>query len=295
MPATVSGIVAYPVTPFSGDGAKIDVAALHILIDRMIDAGVDAIAPLGSTGESAYLDDDEWTLVASESIGHTAGRVPTVVGVSELTTAGTVKRARIAESCGASAIMVLPISYWKLSERELRQHFTAVAESVGIPVMVYNNPGTTGIDMSPEFLVGLVDAVDNITMIKESTGDIGRMHRIVELGGGGVPFFNGSNPLARSAFQAGAAGWCTAAPCLVPEQIVQFWKLLRANEIDRADELFTRLEPLLRLLVSRGLPATVKAGLRGLGFEAGDPRLPMLPLETDVAEELEILVAAVRD
>ncbi|MCU1642328.1 MAG: dihydrodipicolinate synthase family protein [Nocardia sp.] len=295
MPATVSGIVAYPVTPFSGDGEKVDAAALHILIDRMIDAGVDAIAPLGSTGENAYLDDDEWTVVASESIGHTAGRVPTVVGVSELTTAGTIKRARIAESCGATAIMVLPVSYWKLTERELRQHFTAVAESVGIPVMVYNNPGTTGIDMSPEFLVGLVAEVDNITMIKESTGDIGRMHRIVELGGGEVPFFNGSNPLARSAFQAGAAGWCTAAPCLVPEQVVQFWKLLRDNEIEQADALFARLEPLLRLLVSRALPATVKAGLRGLGFEAGDPRRPLLPLETEVADELEILVAAVRD
>ncbi|MFE3192558.1 dihydrodipicolinate synthase family protein [Nocardia sp. NPDC059240] len=295
MPVAVSGIVAYPVTPFTADGNKIDTAALHILIDRMIDAGVDALAPLGSTGESAYLDDDEWTTVAAESIERAAGRVPTVVGVSEVTTAGTIKRARIAESRGADAIMVLPISYWRLSERELRQHFTAVAESVGIPVMAYNNPGTTGIDMPPEFLVELVTEVDNITMIKESTGDIGRMHRIAELTGGAVPFFNGSNPLARSAFQAGAAGWCTAAPCLVPEQVVAFWKLLLANEIDQVDRLFARLEPLLRLLVSRPLPATVKAGLRTLGFEAGDPRPPLLALEAAVVDELEILIEAVRD
>src|SRR5438132_1463012 len=84
------------------DGEKIDTAALRELLDRMIDAGVDAIAPLGSTGESAYLDDDEWACVATECVEHAAGRVPTVVGVSELTTAGTVKRARLAQDRGAT-------------------------------------------------------------------------------------------------------------------------------------------------------------------------------------------------
>ena len=294
MSTAISGIVAYPVTPYSANGEKIDTAALRELLDRMMDAGVDAIAPLGSTGESAYLDDSEWDCVATECIEHTAGRVPTVVGVSELTTAGTIKRARLAQERGATAIMVLPISYWKLRERELRTHFTAVAGAVSIPVMVYNNPGTTGIDMPPEFLVDLVETVENITMIKESTGDITRMHRIAELGGGGIPFFNGSNPLALRAFEAGAAGWCTAAPCLVPEQVVEFWKLLRDGDTAAANVLFDRLRPLLTLLVSRGLPATVKAGLRSLGFEAGDPRPPMLALEPELVGELETLMAAVR-
>jgi 4-hydroxy-tetrahydrodipicolinate synthase len=294
MSTAISGIVAYPVTPYSGNGEKIDTAALRELLDRMIDAGVDAIAPLGSTGESAYLDADEWACVATECIEHTAGRVPTVVGVSELTTAGTIKRARLAQERGATAIMVLPISYWKLGERELRTHFTAVADAVSIPVMVYNNPGTTGIDMPPELLVDLVETVENITMIKESTGDITRMHRIAELGGGGIPFFNGSNPLALQAFEVGAAGWCTAAPCLVPDQVVEFWKLLRDGDTATASILFDRLQPLLTLLVSRGLPATVKAGLRSLGFEAGDPRPPMLALEPELVGELEILMAAAR-
>jgi 4-hydroxy-tetrahydrodipicolinate synthase len=292
MSVSISGIVGYPVTPYSADSEAIDTATLHSLLDRMIEAGVDALAPLGSTGESAYLDDEEWTAVATTCVEHTAGRVPTVVGVSDRTTAGTVKRALVAQRCGASAIMVLPISYWPLAEEELRQHFTAVAESVALPVMVYNNPATTGIDMSPEFLVDLVAAVDNITMIKESTGDITRMHRIVELSGGTVPFFNGSNPLALRAFQAGAAGWCTAAPCLVPDQIVLFWRLLREGDTAAAGELFERLEPLLTLLVSRGLPATVKAGLRALGIEAGDPRRPMLPLDPATTATLTALISA---
>ncbi|MFR9751688.1 dihydrodipicolinate synthase family protein [Nocardia sp. 004] len=290
---TISGIVAYPVTPYSTTG-QVDADALRALLDRMIDAGVDAIAPLGSTGESAYLDRAEWEQVAAICVERTAGRVPTVVGVSDLTTDGTIARARYAEAAGASAIMVLPISYWPLTERELREHFTAVAESVGIPVLVYNNPATTGIDMSPEFLVELIEQTPAIRMIKESSGDIGRMHRIRELSGGTIPFFNGSNPLALQAFQAGAAGWCTAAPCLVPEQVVDLWRLLRAGEPDRAAELFTRLQPLLTMLVSRGLPTTVKAGLRALGVEAGDPRRPLLPLEPEETRELTALISTAR-
>ncbi|SNY79042.1 4-hydroxy-tetrahydrodipicolinate synthase [Nocardia amikacinitolerans] len=292
MTRAIEGIVAYPVTPFAAAG-RVDTSALARLLDRMIDAGVDAIAPLGSTGESAYLDEREWQQVAAACVEHTAGRVPTVVGVSDLTTAATARRARFAERSGATAVMVLPISYWSLTRAELRAHFTAVAESTALPVMVYNNPATTGIDMPPEFLVDLVHEVENITMIKESSGDIGRMHRIVELGGGRVPFFNGSNPLALRAFAAGAAGWCTAAPCLVPERVVEFWRLLRAGETDSATALFDKLEPLLTALVSRGLPTTVKSALRSTGLDAGDPRRPLLPLEPEPARELDALVAAV--
>ncbi|MFD0000579.1 dihydrodipicolinate synthase family protein [Nocardia sp. NPDC127526] len=287
----IRGIIAYPVTPFSESGS-VDTTVLKALLDRMIDAGVNAIAPLGSTGESAYLDDAEWETVAAATVEHVAGRVPVIVGASEVTTVGTIARARFAQRCGADAIMVLPVSYWKLSEDELRQHFTAVAEAVSLPVMVYNNPGTTGIDMAPEFLVELVETVSNIRMIKESSGDIGRMHRIAELGGGRIPFFNGSNPLALRAHEAGAAGWCTAAPCLVPKQIVEFWRLLDTADTEKATELFASLQPLLTLLVSRGLPKTVKAGLRSLGIDAGEPRRPLLPLDPETTEQLTALIAA---
>ncbi|KXF87561.1 dihydrodipicolinate synthase [Rhodococcus ruber Chol-4] len=292
---TISGIVAYPVTPFdSRDPETIDVDILHLLLDRMIDAGVDAIAPLGSTGESAYLDHNEWITVATETIEHTDGRVPTVVGVSDLTTAGTIRRAQIAERLGATAVMALPTSYWRLTEEEVRLHFITLAESIGIPVMVYNNPATTGIDMTAEFLFDLVATVENITMVKESTGDIARMHRLNELSGNTLAFFNGSNPLAQRAFQAGAAGWCTAAPCLIPHRIVEFHRAITTGREDEAAELFDRLRPLLDMIVSRGLPATIKAGLRSVGVEAGTPRRPLLPLDEPETARLEELIAACR-
>ncbi|WP_194837144.1 dihydrodipicolinate synthase family protein [Nocardia sp. XZ_19_369] len=292
MSESVSGIVAYPVTPFSADSGKVDEEVLRALVDRLVDAGVDAVAPLGSTGESAYLDDQEWAAVASICMEQVDGRVPTVVGVSELTTAGTIARARLAERLGATALMMLPVAYWRLTENELRRHFTAVAEAVALPIMAYNNPGTSGIDMSPEFLVDLVAGVHNITMIKESSGDIARMRRIAELGGMSVPFFNGSNRLALQAFDAGAAGWCTAAACLVPEQIAEVWRLLRAGETEAATKLFEQLEPLLTALTRDGLPRTVKAGLRSLGIDAGDPRPPLLPVDDDTRRAIAELITA---
>lgn len=293
MTAIVEGIVAYPITPFTSDDT-IDVPALHSLLDRMIDAGVNALAPLGSTGEAAYLSDDEWALVATESIAHTARRVPTVVGISALTTASTVERARLAERAGASAVMALPTSYWHLTDEELRQHFTTVAAAVDLPVMIYNNPATTGIDMSPELLFDLYRSVENITMVKESTGDITRMHRLRELSGGELPFFNGSNPLAYRAFQAGAAGWCTAAPCLIPESIVAFYQAISQGRQSYAEAMAVHLQPFLEMIVSRGLPTTIKSGLGSLGIDVGTPRRPLLPLDDDTTTHLHELIVQAR-
>ena len=286
----IRGIVAYPVTPFSPSDSTVDGDSLAKLIDRLVDSGVHAIAPLGSTGESAYLSDDEWDRVAEASVAAVAKRIPTVVGISDLTTAGAVRRARAAERYGADNVMLLPTSYWKLSERELLLHFETVAAAVGVPIMVYNNPATSGIDMSPEFLVHLVENIDNITMIKESTGDITRMQRIAQLTGGDVPFFNGSNPLAYQALAAGAAGWCTAAPCLIPRQCLNLWEKMQAGSFQEARGEFRDMLPVLEFILKGGLPGTVKSGLRSLGFDAGVPRLPLLPLDESEARRLAVLL-----
>ncbi|MET3822257.1 dihydrodipicolinate synthase/N-acetylneuraminate lyase [Burkholderia sp. PvR073] len=139
MSILLQGVIAYPVTPFSADGG-IDLPALDALIERLIADGVHAIAPLGSTGESAYLSDAEWETVATASIRAVRRRVPTVVGISDLTTAGAVRRARFAEQAGADAVMVLPVSYWKLGNDEIVAHYRAIGDAIGIPIMLYNNP-----------------------------------------------------------------------------------------------------------------------------------------------------------
>ncbi|TQK30543.1 dihydrodipicolinate synthase family protein [Arthrobacter sp. SLBN-53] len=289
----IHGIIAYPVTPFTADGSGVDAAALTALVDQLVGTGAHAIAPTGSTGESAYLTEDEFDTVIDVTVGAVAGRVPVVVGASDLTTANTVRRARHAQAAGADALMILPVSYWKLTEREIIAHYAAVAAAVDLPIMVYNNPATSGIDMSPELLVRMFDEIDNVTMVKESTGDLMRMRRIKELSGGELPFYNGSNPLVLDALTEGAAGWCTAAPNLRPQPCLDLYEAVRAGDVDRARRIYDDLAPLLRFIVAGGLPTTVKAGLELLGSNVGDPRAPLLPLDASGRAELRAMLAGV--
>jgi 4-hydroxy-tetrahydrodipicolinate synthase len=285
------GIIAYPVTPFSEASGEVDTHALTQSIERLIADGVHAIAPLGSTGESAYLSDAEWDQVADESLRAVRKRVPVVVGISDLTTANAVRRARFAERAGADAVMVLPISYWKLSEQEIFEHYAAIAGSVGIPIMVYNNPATSGIDLTPQLIARLVREIDNVTMVKESTGDIQRMHALYRASNGAIPFYNGSNPLALEALCAGAAGWCTAAPNLIPKLTLDLFAAVQKGALEEARKLFYKQLPVLEFILKGGLPTTIKAGLRVQGFDAGIPRAPLKPLADSEVKRLETLLS----
>lgn len=286
----INGIIAYPITPFTADGSAVDIGRLVSLVDRLVTTGAHAIAPVGSTGESAYLTESEFDAVVDACVGVVDGRVPVVVGASDLTTANTIRRARQAQRVGADAVMILPVSYWKLTDREIAQHYASVAAAVDLPIMVYNNPATSGIDMSPELLVRMFTDIDNVQMVKESTGDITRMQRIKELSGGALPFYNGSNPLVLEALVEGASGWCTAAPNLRPQPCLDLYAAVRAGELERARRIYDELAPLLRFIVAGGLPTTVKAGLELIGQAAGDPRAPLLPLDADGRAELQAML-----
>jgi 4-hydroxy-tetrahydrodipicolinate synthase len=285
----IHGIIAYPVTPFGDEGIATE--RLATLVERLVSSGVHAIAPLGSTGELAYLEEPEFDLVVDTTIATVAGRVPVIVGVSDVTTAKTIRRARYAQRAGADAVMILPVSYWKLSEREIIVHYRSVGDAISIPIMAYNNPATSGVDMRPELLIRLFETIDNVTMVKESTGDLTRMQRIDKLSGGRLPFYNGSNPLVLDALKAGAAGWCTAAPNLRPGPCIDLYEAVRAGDLDKAQASYDDLKPLLRFIVAGGLATTVKAGLDLLGLPVGDPRPPLLPLDDDERAELTALLA----
>ncbi|MFY2860896.1 dihydrodipicolinate synthase family protein [Mycobacterium sp. THU-M104] len=285
----IHGIIAYPVTPFADTG--IDTARLAALVDKLVADGVHAIAPLGSTGELAYLEEPEFDSVVDTTLATVAGRVPVVVGVSDVTTARTVRRAAYAQRAGAAAVMVLPVSYWKLTEREILEHYRRIGDAVEIPIMAYNNPATSGVDMRPELLVTMFEAIENLTMVKESTGDLSRMRRIAELSGGRLPFYNGSNPLVLDALLAGASGWCTAAPNLRPQPCLDLYDAVRAGDLDTARARYDDLKGLLEFIVAGGLATTVKAGLELLGFPVGDPRSPLLPLDERGRAALRDLLA----
>lgn len=282
----LKGIISYPVTPFDAVTGEVDLSALRTLTSDLVASGSHAVAPLGSTGESAYLTEREWDAVCETTLDTVAGRVPTLVGVSHWSTEGTVRRARVAARHGATAIMVLPLVYWKLTEAELVEHYSTVARAADLPMMLYNNPGTSGVDLRPETVVALARKIPNLTMVKESSGEVSRFHALRELSDGELSVYNGNNPVALDAFRAGAAGWCTAAPCLVPQRVLELYGAVTRGQDDRADRLLSELLPFLRFIVHHGLPRAIKAGLEIRNRPAGPPRPPLLPLPPHETRQL---------
>ncbi|AZQ84625.1 dihydrodipicolinate synthase family protein [Colwellia sp. Arc7-635] len=282
----LSGIVGYPVTPFSDKDGSVNLEQLGNVIDVLLESKVDAIAALGSAGEAAYLSEAEWQQVAQYTVKHVNAKVPVVIGIAELTTAQSVNRAKYAHQVGADMIMVSPFSYYKLNEDELFLHYESISNATPLPIMIYNNPATCGVDMSPEFMLKMVSNIKNACMIKESTGDIQRMHKIYTLSNGEVPFFNGCNHMALEALNAGASGWCTAAPCLIGQQPKQLFEAVQQGNNEKARELFYQQYAFLEFIVKSGLAAAVKSGLSIQGHEFGGPRKPLLPLTNAAQQQL---------
>lgn len=286
----LEGIIAYPITPFKLDTQEIDFDALTITLNALLEHQCNAIAPLGSAGESAYLSWPEWQQVAQKSIEVVNNRVPVVLGISELTTTMAIQKAQKAEELGADVIMVMPISYWKLTDQEIYDYYQQIAASTRLPIMVYNNPSTSGVDISPELIAKMFREIKNICMVKDSTGDIQRMHKFHELTEGKLPFYNGCNPLALEAFCAGASGWCTVAPNLLGNLPNQLYLAVKQGDLGQAKTLFYKQLPLLRFIVQGGLPKTVKAGLNELGFNVGEPRKPLQKASESEVNQLKSFI-----
>ncbi|MFC0425787.1 dihydrodipicolinate synthase family protein [Chryseobacterium scophthalmum] len=285
------GVIAYPITPFDEE-EKVDISLFKTLVERLVISGSHGIAPLGSTGVLPYLTDEEKEAITEATIQQVGGRVPILVGVSSLTTEKTIHHAKFAENAGADAVMIIPMSYWKLTDDEIVAHYDSVASKISIPIMAYNNPATGGVDMSPALLKRLLE-IPNVTMIKESTGDIQRMHYLRKELGEEVAFYNGSNPLALAAFAAGAKGWCTAAPNLIPELNIELYNAVENNDLETAQNLFYKQVDLLKFIVAKGLPRAIKSGLNILGENGGQLRSPLKPLTTVETSELKEILSTI--
>lgn len=287
------GIIAYPITPFH-ENDTINLPLFKTMVEKLVVSGSHGIASLGSAGVMPYLSDEEKEAVTEATIQQVKGRIPTLIGVSNLTTEKTIHHAQFAEKSGADAVMIIPMSYWKLTDDEIMAHYDAVASKISIPIMAYNNPSTSGVDMSPALLKRLLE-IPNVTMIKESTGDIQRMHYLRKELGEDVAFYNGSNPLALAAFSAGATGWCTAAPNLIPKLNLDLYEAIQENQLHKAQDIFYQQVELLKFIVAKGLPRAVKAGMDILGEESGYLRSPLKPLTEIETEELRKILNEIRN
>jgi len=171
------GVFSFTATPMRDDGATIDLDRLRSHLDWQTENGVHGIAVLGSTGSNGSFSEKEREELIRVTVKHVNGRLPVMAGTGSITTDEAVRMSRFAEDVGADAVIVVPITYWPLTDNEVYEHYSRIAKAIKIPVIIYNNPGTTGVDIKPPLLARLAE-IENIQGVKESSGDLSRITQI---------------------------------------------------------------------------------------------------------------------
>ncbi|RAI57392.1 dihydrodipicolinate synthase family protein [Roseicella frigidaeris] len=278
------------VTPFTPDGAAVDLPALRRLVEFQIAEGIEGLIPLGSTGEFLSCSREERAAVAETVIQAARGRVPVLIGTGAEDTREVVRASREAEALGADGVMIIPPFYAVPTEAELYHHYKTVADAIGLPIMVYNNPATANVDLTPPILARL-STIPNCRYVKESTLEVTRVRDIIALCGERMEVFAGV--LGYESAWLGAIGWVAVCSNLVP-RLSRDMFAAAAFERDqpRALDLYRRLAPLLPFAGGPRYVAGTKAGFRLLGMPMGAPRPPRLPLpEAETATLAQVLQA----
>lgn len=273
-------------TPFTADGSAIDIAALRRLVDWQIESGSHGLIPLGSTGEFLSVSDDERRQVVETVVEAANGRVPVLIGTADEWTDKAVRYSMEAQAMGADGLMVISPYYSSPTEDELFEHFRCISDAVSIPVMVYNNPNTANVDLSPEFVARL-GTLENVRYIKESSGDISRVreiHRISDR----VSVFAGYHPFESLA--AGAKGYVSVIGNFLPAESAAVCDLMDRGRRDEALQLYNRMIPLLNAIAGDKYVSATKCAMAAVGMPIGDPRPPRLALPESDAARLRKLI-----
>lgn len=271
------GTYTIMVTPFDDQGA-LDLPTLERYVDWQIEAGIHGLIPLGSTGEFLSLSDEEYDLVAQTVVQRAAGRVPVLIGTTAEDTRVAVARSRRAEALGANGVMVLPPFYSTPTDEEVLAHYRAISDAIGIPIMVYNNPAVTNIDLRPP-LVARIAEIDNCRYIKESTLEVTRVRDILRLSKGRMQVFGGI--MGYESFAEGAVGWAAVPSNGAPAEMARIYDLVAAGRFVEAREIAFRHFPMIDFVAGQSYVAGTKALLAAMGMPVGGPRPPRLPLGAD--------------
>lgn len=273
--STFRGSYTVMVTPF-GDDCRLDEPRLRAFVEWQIEQGVQGLIPLGSTGEFLSLTSDERRQVTAIVINQVKGRVPVLVGTAAEWTDEAVAFSREAETLGADGVMVVPPYYSSPTEDELFEHYRRIGEAISIPVMVYNNPNTANVDLKAA-LVARLSQIDNVSYIKESSGDISRTTEIIRLCGDRMTVFAGYHPW--ESYLVGAQGYVSVFSNIAPALSTELFKVtVDQRDAEAGRRLYLRILPLLEALSGDLYVSATKAALALIGRQVGPPRPPRLPL-----------------
>jgi len=287
------GIHVPVVTPMT-DNSEVDYDILGKFAEHLIDSGVHGLTPLGSTGEFYALTPDERHDVLKGTIEAAGGRVPVLAGTNASSTQDVVFYSRQAEKLGASGILLAPPYYSLPTLDELYEHFRVVNDAIGIPIMLYNYPARTGVDITPDFVERLT-ALKNIQYIKESTGDVTRVSELIQRFEGRIGVFCGCDTISLESFVLGAIGWVGGIANVLPKTHVKLYDLASVQgDIPAARKFYYEILSVLQLFEGGGrYTQYVKDGCEIMGHPVGDPRGPLQPVPKEAYENLKKILSTI--
>ena len=278
------GVFPAITTQFRQD-QSLDLAATAKHLEAMIQAGIHGVVFLGTVGENTALEYEEKLTILREMKGVVRGRIPMLTGVAEYTTALACRFARDAEKISLDGLMVLPAMVYKSDERETITHFRTVAKATGMPVMVYNNPVSYGVDIVPEAFARLADE-PNLVAIKESSEDVRRITDLRNIVGNRYTLFGGVDDLVLESIMLGAEGWISGLVNAFPDENRALWDLAIAGKWEQARELYRWYTPLLHLDTKVKLVQYIKLAMQETGLGSEMVRPPRLPIEGAEREQI---------
>ncbi len=278
-----AGLTVALVTPFA-EGA-IDEAALRALVDFHVESGTDCISPVGTTGESPTLSHDEHEQVIRVVCEQAAGRVQVMAGTGSNSTSEAIRLTRFAESVGADGALLVAPYYNKPTQEGFYQHYRAIAEAVGIPIVLYNIPGRTAKNIEPE-TIARIGELETVVAVKESTGSMDQASQVLALSD--LTVLSGDDSLTLPLLAIGGHGVVSVVGNIIPDDVKAMLVAFENGDLAAAMQWHARLFPLCRDLLGLATnPIPIKAAMGLLGRDTGEVRLPMTPLGDDELADLE--------
>ncbi|MGF6147538.1 Dihydrodipicolinate synthase [Kingella potus] len=272
----LTGSLVALITPMREDGS-IDFPQLEKLIDWHIANGTDAVVVAGTTGESATLTIPEQSVLIEAAVKHAAKRIPVIAGTGANNTAEAVELSQAAKQAGADAALSVVPYYNKPSQEGIYRHFKTIAEAVDIPMIVYNVPGRTVVNMDNDTILRLAQ-IPNITGVKEASGALAREIDLINRAPEGFAVYSGDDPTALPFLLCGGHGVISVAANVAPKLFADMCRAALAGDLPRARELNRRLTPVYDVMFCEPSPAAPKWAAVQLGLCAGHVRLPIIPL-----------------
>ncbi|MBT9282851.1 MAG: 4-hydroxy-tetrahydrodipicolinate synthase [Hydrogenibacillus schlegelii] len=284
-------LITAMVTPFDDAGA-IDWPTVDRLVDHLIAHGSEGIVVAGTTGESPTLTEAEKLALFERVKARAAGRAQVIAGTGTNDTAASIRLTREAEALGVDGVMLVVPYYNRPSQRGLYEHFRAVAEATSLPIMLYNVPGRTGANLAADTVIAL-SRIDNIVAVKEASGDLTQMARILEEARPGFQVLSGDDKMLLPLLAIGGHGVVSVAAHIVGDALKELIEAFLAGEVVRAAALHRRYLPIFEGLFFTASPAPVKAALAMMGLPVGGLRLPLVPLNAEERNHLRTLLVRV--